>query len=1421
MKKSIAFLIVLTILSQFCFSVTAEDAPVFELDLSSFAAGAAISEGAYHASSTGTITVQEDENEEKYVAIRDHDDSTDMGYYKDYNFDGIKTISFDYRLKKESKQPGRLYLGMAVTLFLRSAPQYYDGEKNCNMGGEIILDDWINVTVVTDSSSDIFDVYLDGQLVAEDVPCRKNSDIGGTLKIYITGYQSGNSDFDFKNLKIYHKEVVPPLSEKAKERMVTPDRTLVDYLDSGDRMKSVLSDAVAMTVGNSIARVNNSYVPIDPDNRYVAPFVTSDGYTLIPTRFTTETIGCTTEVLSATSFRFSKDGTVMEINMGDKNAIINGTPVEMPAAPVIKHDRLFIPLRFAAETYGKNVFWDDRGLIIISDKPVVSQGQEDIIKPLITEIRNYTTLLGNKKYSDVNFSARLVGTFGPEGERWGALDAAKRFMATVNRWTYNISGDNAKSLIDLGVLNQGTLNANANGEYAKLDSPKNATTYFLSGTPYTRADGGNGTTWGCVNNPYFMENLKKTAADGIDLGLFVWQFDDWVFNCNYRLGGCHCKYCNEGFKEFVRTQITSEEKAAIAEQGITDTSNFDYIEWLKTQGVLTENDYSKVEGTAIDHVRDRFNMVKAREFHDKLTSYMEELLGSDIFYSINLTDSLKGFTTVGEDWLHDYIDGVMGETKAHYTKAEEIYALMLISRAIGREAIISPLPKDKHSAELMYSGIPMTYATGQHFLVPWDTWLFGSTRYYATLEELGGLYELPREYPFLFDNYEIPEAVGYLFDINSDSKFIDVSTRLLNNGVAAKSLVRKDDVVPYTFEEKDLRGLQALVYTNDNLTLTEAEKTAIDNSGILKVSASDTASIEWLENTYWTVKDNDSEVYSILRQNQLYDNAPVVVHAVNYNSEVKENVELEINNLWLPAGDKFTINVYKPGENYKTISAAKGNGTTKIVIDSVDRWTVLEICGPETVRREVSFNLGEGYNGIGLGTRLSKDKIYGTPDDFTIVTYSEGINSTTYGDKSGTQDEAAFVYSRMNNSKVRKSTVNAKFGDTKTSHGVMVREGLFSNAAFVALMYDEANGLRLAERAITNKGVKYTQISKEKPAYMQLVRNFDGYTAFISNDGENYTEVGNFRCYYNAPVGGVFAYSPEGSRAECNVRDFWTSGGNYLPEDFDSFKISYGNGTVEKISAADKLKINLSTENCSELTADDVPITYESSREDVLKVGADGTLYPISLGKSKVTATARMGLKRITASTTIEVIPANTTLLKEDFEGGKLPDYMRNASDGEVTVKSGVLHAKAKKSGQGSDVVFNFPQRNLPTVFEFDFRAKLGKESPTTGARVIYLHGMTGMAITADKDGFKWFYGNDQRFIAPMDEDVWYHIKVEANYDGQWANVYINDKKVVDKGETRGVISPTGDVQLGGWRLGTDSYYEWDNLNFYFADSFE
>ena len=1293
---------------------------------------------------------------------------------------------------------------LVLSLTMSASPYYYDkGDNVTNMNFK--ENEWSVFTLVIDFNTKTMDMYQDGWLANEDVPFR-NEAVNSFDFAFSTNSGSG-IEFDIKSLTVHSGEVVPEISAEMEDRLVFPERTLVDYTKAPERLEKALADAVAMTVGNSVARVNNKYISIDPDNVYVAPFVTEDGYTLIPTRFTTEAIGCTTEVLSSTSFRFSKDGTVMEINMGDKYAVINGESVEMPTTPVIKYDRLFIPLRFAAETFGKNVFWDDRGLIVISSTPVVSSGDEDIIKPLISDIRSHTTIHGNKKYSDVPFSARFMRSDGhttnTDTPQWGTIDASKRFMTTVNRWSYLNTGENNKILTDLGYLNQGTLNAN-------YTNSERASSYFYDGTAYTRADGVNGTTWACLSDPEYYENILDIAKKGIDNGMFVWQFDDWALNHGYRLGGCFCDFCMKDFTKYIVSEAPDE---IVSKTGIDSFDGFNYKEYLKTLGVKENSETLTHSNSALRELWTMFHINRVKAFHARLKSDMEQYSGSEIDYSVNTAIS-SAFGSNEYSYIIDYVNGFMGETAGGYTTAEMIMAAMLVSRGIGIENVISPLPHSKADRELMYSAIPMTYATGQFMLVPWDNYLSGSLRYYATLEELGGVYELPREYPFLFDNYEIPEHIGYVYDLDTLQGIGDVGSKVLEKGLPARVIANINQGAAKEIDAESVRGLQAVITDSETFEgLSEKEQNILKSNGVPLCFTSDADTVTWLENTYRTVTDNNSNVYTVLRQNMLYDNAPTVVHAVNYGSSVQEKVEIDVNNLYLPSGDTFTVNIYRPGENVETITVSRGGSSTKILLDEVSLWTVLEICGPSTVRREVKFNISTEFNGIGLGTRMSNDKAFGTPEDFTIITYGEGINSTTYGDVNGAQDEGAFVYKRFGPGKVRKAVVSAGFDDPDGTFGVMVREGIYSNARFAALMYDSENGLRIAKRNIANKRVDYTKISDEKPSYMKLERNGNEFYAYVSNDGTTYTQVGAVSADFADYIGGVFAASPDGRRSECRVKDFISSRGGYPSESFAQFRISCGSGKLDLYEFGKKLVITLDTDNYTNLTVDDVDISFESSNENVVKVTSDGILVPTGVGNATISAVAAMGLRKITASCSITVTEADPVTFEESFDGNAVPSYMEKNNEA-IKVENGVLKALTDVSGKESDVNFNYNLRELPTAYEFDFKAHFGNDGPTTGARVIYANG-NAVSLTCDRNGFNWFFGSAQTKIAPIEEDKWYHIKIEIDYDTQKANVYIDGELVVENAEGRNAFTVNGAATLGGWRLGKDTCYEWDNIKCY------
>ena len=50
--------------------------------------------------------------------------------------------------------------------------------------------------------------------------------------------------------------------------------------------------------------------------------------------------------------------TIIKLQIGNKNAIVNTSTLTLPVSPVIKNNRTFVPLRFVSEAFGAEVTWD-------------------------------------------------------------------------------------------------------------------------------------------------------------------------------------------------------------------------------------------------------------------------------------------------------------------------------------------------------------------------------------------------------------------------------------------------------------------------------------------------------------------------------------------------------------------------------------------------------------------------------------------------------------------------------------------------------------------------------------------------------------------------------------------------------------------------------------------------------------------------------------------------------------------------------------------------------------------------------------------------------------------------------------------------------------------------------------------------------
>ena len=144
-----------------------------------------------------------------------------------------------------------------------------------------------------------------------------------------------------------------------------------------------LGKAVALYLGSSKAYVLGKETSIDADNKEVVPFTENDR-TLVPVRFIAESFGAKvdwddkTQTVTATINK-----KVVKMVLGETKMTVDGVEVTLDTPANTYNDRTFIPLRAMVEAIGKNVFWDDRGLILISDLAFDATADKDLIDDII------------------------------------------------------------------------------------------------------------------------------------------------------------------------------------------------------------------------------------------------------------------------------------------------------------------------------------------------------------------------------------------------------------------------------------------------------------------------------------------------------------------------------------------------------------------------------------------------------------------------------------------------------------------------------------------------------------------------------------------------------------------------------------------------------------------------------------------------------------------------------------------------------------------------------------------------------------------------------------------------------------------------------------------------------------------------------
>ena len=145
------------------------------------------------------------------------------------------------------------------------------------------------------------------------------------------------------------------------------DYTVAENFENSNADDNI-SGSVVLAIGKNKALAKNTLKQIDPDNASVFPQIVNSR-TLVPVRFISENFGAEVDWDEQTkTVTLKLNGKNVTMQIGSDILTVDKNETKMDVIPQIIEGRTMIPLRALCETaLGKKVFWDSKGLIVISE----------------------------------------------------------------------------------------------------------------------------------------------------------------------------------------------------------------------------------------------------------------------------------------------------------------------------------------------------------------------------------------------------------------------------------------------------------------------------------------------------------------------------------------------------------------------------------------------------------------------------------------------------------------------------------------------------------------------------------------------------------------------------------------------------------------------------------------------------------------------------------------------------------------------------------------------------------------------------------------------------------------------------------------------------------------------------------------------
>lgn len=311
----------------------------------------------------GNVTVEKTDKE-TYMSLTDTDSDSNSGIVAVKNFtSGKNFVAFEIKFKLSGEIPVTEFSINANSGKCFYAKLYSTGMINVSDGNKevstietkIVPDKWYTIRMVADKSTQKGELKISSN---ELKGYKGKSNKSGKLE-QLTGEYT-ICDLDFLNSYNGKNFDTIRISTSAGKGSIH-----IGYIkiEEGNNLTMKEPPAEAPRVKDPKPHPVKGQININYNGEYmyfaIKPIMVNDRV-MLPVRNIFEMLGMKVEWIEEKSTAVAKkEGLEISLTLGSNNAIVNGKTIQTDVAPILKKDRIFMPVRFIGENAGLDVSWDE------------------------------------------------------------------------------------------------------------------------------------------------------------------------------------------------------------------------------------------------------------------------------------------------------------------------------------------------------------------------------------------------------------------------------------------------------------------------------------------------------------------------------------------------------------------------------------------------------------------------------------------------------------------------------------------------------------------------------------------------------------------------------------------------------------------------------------------------------------------------------------------------------------------------------------------------------------------------------------------------------------------------------------------------------------------------------------------------------